>query len=142
MIETNKFDSFYESMLIGFPMTPSKWLTKKPNVIPVTRIQMQNQTLLVQKLDFSKLPDTFCLFPVKTWDGKDIVINTQYIQSMENCSIAEVFYHTENPNIGAGDRVERFLFREENVRPELSNEFHSDAETRYKAMQNATKYNG
>jgi hypothetical protein len=104
------FDRIYTDDIVKPPMTPGKWVSDI-NYIPVSRIGMScgggvggsfwyEYITNFDVRSFLSSRDDMIL--VKTWKGKNKIINKRYIVDIEDFDIAFAEYNSENYNFEKG----------------------------------------
>ena len=115
MVKGNKltkiyFDKIYTNGTVSRPMTPGQWASQM-TYMPVTRLGIScgggvggsHWFEYVDTIDFSEfIENTEPMIKVKTWNGKEMVINKNFIVDLENFEIAHAKYNSQNWNFEQG----------------------------------------
>jgi len=105
------FDKLYESDVLKRPMTPSKWVTKDVYYQPITRIKMScgggiGGSTWYEYVDRIPLEALAAVgtggMVFHTFDGKDVLLNMDYIVKAEQFTVACAVLNSENPNFPKG----------------------------------------
>lgn len=131
--KVNYFKSVYKRSTFGVPRTPSRWISKEMNYIPITRIGMScgggiggSQWFeYVERIELSVL-ETYpsSLITVTTLDGKEKLINRDYVVDAEQFTVGWMLLNSQNPNFKKGNWLYRILL-EDGQKVELDDEFMS-----------------
>lgn len=93
----------------GKPMTPSHWDKNGVSYKQVTEIHMTAGGGMggsywkeyVERIDLEDLVQRSCIV-AKTWDGKTIALNLNYMVKARQLTIASAVLHSENTNYKTG----------------------------------------
>ena len=118
MLKRDFLDKVHEgSVEMTYPMTPSRWLDKQPTYRNIVRVRMTcgggmggaqwfEHLVGVTLNDLAKA-DRF--FTARDFNGKTVMINTNYVVEAKPFKIAEARLHSDNHNYTVGDYLVRYL---------------------------------
>ena len=95
---------------IGKPMTPSIWVSKKPELIPITDIHMScgggmggsSWHEYVKRIELDDLFANECI-KVETYEGEEKILNKSYIvRANNNYTVIHGQLRSQNPNFEMG----------------------------------------
>ena len=118
MLKRDSMDKVHEGRVeMTYPMTPGRWLDTEPKLIDVVRVRLSCgggvggsqwfEYLVNTTLDDIAKADRF--MRVKNMDGKQVLVNVNFIVDAKPYKIAVARYHSDNPNYTKGDYFVRYL---------------------------------
>lgn len=105
------FEKLYTESTLKRPMTPSSWVSKKMEYLPITRITMScgggiggsKWYEYVERIPLEDLADGNTPAVFRTWDGRDVLLNRAFMVKAEQYTIASAVLNSRNTNFTVGE---------------------------------------